>query len=70
MNQSEKENYLDTSLKASDQVQDEDTMVCELVQRGLQSDGYDVGRYAPKIEVADFEFHKLLARQYRQVALA
>ena len=38
------------SLKQSDQVQQEDVWLCERVQAGLRSDGYDVGRYAPSIE--------------------
>ena len=36
--------FVASSLMDSDQVQQEDTMVCESVQRGLQSMGYDVGR--------------------------
>jgi choline monooxygenase len=40
----------------------EDTFICESVQRGLLSSGYDVGRYAPKVETADFNFHLKLTR--------
>lgn len=41
---------VEESIKQSDQVQQEDVWLCERVQAGLQSDGYDVGRYAPTIE--------------------
>ena len=44
--------------------QAEDTFICESVQRGLLSSGYDFGRYAPKVETADFNFHKKLANMY------
>jgi choline monooxygenase len=44
----------------------EDTFICESVQRGLLSSGYDVGRYAPKVESADHNFHLKLASMYRK----
>lgn len=55
--------FIDESLKASDQVQQEDNMICESVQTGLQSSAYDVGRYAPGVEMADHKFHQTLAKQ-------
>jgi len=48
------------NLKASDQVQVEDTGVCENVQEGLLSPAYDTGRYAPGVEFGIHEFHRLL----------
>jgi len=63
----DKENFLATSLAASDQVQQEDNMICESVQRGLQSSAYDTGRYAPGVEHADHAFHQTLALQLRGV---
>jgi choline monooxygenase len=47
-------------LQASDAVQQEDVALCEMVQRGLASPGYDVGRYAPEVEAPMFHFHNLL----------
>jgi choline monooxygenase len=44
----------------------ENTSICELVQRGLDSSAYDVWRYAPRVEMADHGFHKRLAIQYRE----
>jgi choline monooxygenase len=41
---------IEQSLKDSEQVQVEDMELCERVQRGLVSDGYEVGRYAPSLE--------------------
>lgn len=37
----------------------EDVVLCESVQRGLESPGYDKGRYAP-VEKAMHRFHCLL----------
>jgi len=61
-----KDVFLSTSLTASDQVQQEDNMICESVQRGLLSSAYDTGRYAPGVEMADHAFHQTLARQLRE----
>jgi hypothetical protein len=49
--------------QASDVVQQEDIGLCEAVQGGLASPGYDVGRYAPELEGPMFAFHQLLYRQ-------
>lgn len=38
----------------------EDILLCEGVQKGLQSPAYSVGRYAPKVEQAMHHFHCLL----------
>ena len=46
----------------SDQVQQEDMVVCERVQKGLMSSVYDQGVYAPKFEAPMYHFHKLLHR--------
>jgi choline monooxygenase len=48
-------------------VQREDVALCEAVQRGLESPGYDVGRYAPEVEEPMYAFHRLL---YSEVAPA
>jgi choline monooxygenase len=65
------ERFVRESLEASDEVQREDTYLCENVQIGLESaggreggreGGYDRGRYAPKVEFLDYAFHQWLAR--------
>jgi choline monooxygenase len=38
------------SIAASEVVQEEDVWLCQRVQKGLESQGYDVGRYAPMLE--------------------
>uniref|UniRef100_A0ACD5UIH4 Uncharacterized protein n=1 Tax=Avena sativa TaxID=4498 RepID=A0ACD5UIH4_AVESA len=53
-------NFIDRSLKDSEQVQMEDIALCEGVQRGLESPAYSVGRYAPSVEMAMHHFHSLL----------
>lgn len=54
------EEFIETSLASSHQVQLEDVGICESVQRGLKSKGYDKGRYAPRIELGELHFAKLL----------
>jgi choline monooxygenase len=45
----------------SDEVQQEDIVLCENVQRGLRSSTYDRGRYSVKRENGVHHFHMLLA---------
>jgi len=66
MSEAELEKFVGESLASSGQVQAEDTMICQSVQRGLESSGYDVGRYAPRVEMADHAFHARLATHYRK----
>ncbi|KAG8074761.1 hypothetical protein GUJ93_ZPchr0006g44611 [Zizania palustris] len=54
------QNFIDRSLKDSEQVQMEDIALCEGVQQGLESPVYGVGRYAPSVEMAMHHFHCLL----------
>jgi choline monooxygenase len=54
--------FIRRSIEASDRVQQEDVAICEAVQRGLASSGFDRGPYAPNVERADHEFHRMLAR--------
>ncbi len=49
----------------SDEVQDEDRLICEQVQRGLASGSYVPGRLNPQREVAVHHFQELLRRAYR-----
>jgi len=48
------------SIAFSDEVQQEDIHICEVVQRGLQSVTYDRGRYSVKRENGVHHFHMLL----------
>ncbi|EEF44142.1 choline monooxygenase, chloroplastic [Ricinus communis] len=52
--------FIDRSLIDSERVQMEDIMLCEGVQRGLESPAYCRGRYAPTVEKAMHHFHQLL----------
>ncbi|KAI3425186.1 hypothetical protein D9Q98_008955 [Chlorella vulgaris] len=52
--------FVEASLAASHRVQLEDVALCESVQRGLASSGYDAGRYAPSVEQPMHHFHSLL----------
>ncbi|KAG7617832.1 Rieske [2Fe-2S] iron-sulfur domain [Arabidopsis thaliana x Arabidopsis arenosa] len=53
------EAFIKRSLEESDRVQMEDVMLCESVQRGLESQAYDKGRYA-LVEKPMRHFHCLL----------
>jgi choline monooxygenase len=57
-----RDDFVAASLAASDQIQLEDMAICESVQRGLASAGYECGRYAHPLEVAAHHFHRLLWR--------
>lgn len=52
--------FIERSLKDSEEVQIEDIMLCEGVQRGLESPAYKTGRYAPALEKPMHHFHCLL----------
>ncbi len=52
-------------LHFSDQVQREDSAICEAVQRGLASGSYVAGRLNPERESALWHFHELLRCAYR-----
>ncbi|HEX4826082.1 MAG TPA: aromatic ring-hydroxylating dioxygenase subunit alpha [Candidatus Polarisedimenticolaceae bacterium] len=60
------DDFIARSIAASHRVQEEDVSICESVQRGLGSPAYDRGIYAPKIEIAAYEFHKLLAADLKR----
>ncbi|XP_010541096.1 PREDICTED: choline monooxygenase, chloroplastic isoform X2 [Tarenaya hassleriana] len=55
----EDESFIERSLEESERVQMEDIVLCENVQRGLESPAYVKGRYAP-VEEAMHHFHCLL----------
>ncbi|TCO54104.1 aromatic ring-hydroxylating oxygenase subunit alpha [Actinocrispum wychmicini] len=56
---------IDAAIAESDDVQQQDVRVCESVQRGMGSIGYDRGRYSPVFETAVHAFHKVLWEELR-----
>lgn len=58
--------FIDASVQQADVTQHEDIEICESVQLGLQSRSYDVGRYAPRVEIGEHHFHRLLADDLRR----
>ncbi|HAN30356.1 MAG TPA: hypothetical protein DCQ06_02050 [Myxococcales bacterium] len=55
---------LQSALQASHQVQDEDAWLCKRVQIGKSADCYQPGRYAPRLEPLEYDFHHWLKRDY------
>jgi choline monooxygenase len=53
------------SIAVSEQIQAEDTAICESVQRGLNSRSYSTGRLSVRREAGEHLFHKLLSRDLR-----
>lgn len=49
----------------TDQIQEEDRMICEHVQKGLTSGVYEAGRLSPKRESGVWHFQNLLRQDYR-----
>ena len=41
-------------------VQQEDILICESVQKGLESEGYDKGKFSPLNEQGVFHFQSLV----------
>jgi len=60
----EAQRFIQASLEASDDVQQEDVAISESVQRGVASRSYDVGRYA-RSETGMYQFHRLLSEELR-----
>ncbi|KAL8096112.1 choline monooxygenase, chloroplastic-like isoform X1 [Apium graveolens] len=52
--------FIENSFKGDGDLQDEDFIVCEGVQKGLKSPAYSTGRYAPAIEKGMHHFHSLV----------
>jgi choline monooxygenase len=61
--------FVADSLEKSERVQEEDTYICESVQKGVNSSAYDTGRYAPLLEHGMHQFHCLLAKDLRAALL-
>jgi len=56
---------IEKAIAFSDQVQQEDILLCENVQKGLRSSTYDRGRYSVKRENGVHHFHMLLSEFLR-----
>ncbi len=54
----------DADNRFSDEVQEEDRLICEHVQKGLASGSYEPGRLSPSQEAGVWHFHNLLRRSY------
>jgi len=66
----EARSFIEQSIEQSGVTQREDIAICESVQVGMRSGAYRPGRYAPRIEVGEHHFHRLLARDLRRAATA
>ena len=64
----EAQRFIADSIAVAHQVQLEDQVVCEEVQRGLKSRSYDTGRFSVKREAGGYHFHQLLAQTLRAAA--
>lgn len=56
------------SVELMDRIQQEDTVICESVQRGLGSRAYTAGRLSVQREAGEHLFHRLLCADLRQAA--
>jgi choline monooxygenase len=55
------EAFVRDSIAVADQVQAEDVLICEQVQRGLGSRSYTTGRFSVTRENGGYAFHRLVA---------
>ncbi|MFC3194500.1 SRPBCC family protein [Marinicella sediminis] len=62
-----REDFIKQDLAFSDEVQDEDIMICEAVQKGLDSGSYHQGQLCYKREQAVWHFQELVRTAYRQL---
>ncbi|MGM0586966.1 MAG: aromatic ring-hydroxylating oxygenase subunit alpha [Bacteroidota bacterium] len=60
-----REEAIQEDLGYSEQIQQEDIEICEYVQKGLESNGYDKGRYSAKREQGVYHFHNLIRGQFK-----
>ena len=51
----------------SELIQQEDIKICESVQRGLESEGYDVGRISPENETGVYHFQSMIRSVFSDV---
>ena len=55
-----KEANTEQDAEFSEMVQQEDILICESVQKGLESEGYDKGKFSPLNEQGVFHFQSLV----------
>jgi len=60
------EEALQEDLRDSDQVQREDILISERVQKSMESGFFQTGFYAPKFEEPMYHFHRLLHSSFRR----
>lgn len=58
------EEIIRDDLQYSDKIQDEDIEICELVQKGLQSNAYDKGRFSVEREKGVYHFQSILKKEF------
>ena len=51
-------------LAYSDEIQQEDILICENVQKGLKSKAYDKGRFSVKRETGVYHFQSLIKKHF------
>lgn len=56
---------MENEQKFADEIQEEDILICERVQKGLASGIYEAGRLNPKRESGVLHFHNLLREAYK-----
>ncbi len=61
----EAQRFIADSIAVAERIQQEDSGICEEVQRGLASRAFDTGRFSVRRETAGYHFHQLLARALR-----
>lgn len=57
---------IEKNIEAGNQIQLEDEIICERVQRGLYSNGFEYGRYAPTVEEGVRHFHSWVHKNYSE----
>jgi len=57
---------IEEDLEFADRIQEEDIGICEHVQKGLGSRGYDRGRFSVKFEQGVYHFQGLVRESYRR----
>jgi choline monooxygenase len=58
------ESFRRDSIAVAEQVQEEDILISEQVQRGLNSRSYTTGRFSVKREAGGYAFHQLVAKSF------
>ena len=59
--------HIERDISFSDKVQQEDVLICEFVQKGIQSRSYDKGRFSAECEQGVYHFQVLLKKAYQAI---